>query len=412
MSLPRDLICICVLALFSCATIVAQNCEEKLLLKGDEHVVAHGVDSTGHWWAITQPFTQFSSLYVDGTAYGPFSEVQQPVFSADGTAWTAIARVNNVGTIVTASGLTSIPSAEVVTAFYASAAPVCWVVVRRDSTVTVSNGAQSYSVIGATGAFATDPFGQTLYYVGQRGASQCLVRNGVDGITAESVQLGGVWNDGRPVVAVRNGQLVSLMLGSTELLAHARTIQNIHVNRTGTVLAFECERSPGVWQAYCYSDDMNEPWFGPSCDMINDLTLHPTDAIVAYYGVRGVTRSVYYNAAEYPAGLETSNIIFSGDGAVMAYLSRDGDDYICLNGKRYRMSSKVSIGARLAIHPTLPLIAYATSASIVMWDVEQSAFKLGKMCDAVSDAVYDRRANAFRSTARQGERLYLLTCRP
>jgi len=400
------------LVLASLSTMQAQNCEELQLLPGDEHLINHGVDSTGHWWAITQPFTSFYHLYVDGKRFGPYSEVGKPVFSNDGSTWASVATINTIVRIITPERAIPVSGTGVEALFFASQTPVLYTVTRRDSLVTFSNGKTSVQVLFPVGSYAADPQGEHLYYVGQRGTVQALVQDGVEGVTADKIELAGIWSNGLPVVAVQNGPSSSVQIGTRSIVSNILGVRFLHVNRFGTALAFVCERSGGSVFACKYTDEMNEPWFGPPCDIISQLVLHPFDALVAYYGIRNLSRSVYFDAADYPAGLETGLIVFTNNGSTMAYLSRDGDDFISLNGRRYRMSSKVNVSAAIAVHPTIPVLAYATSMSIVMWDIEQSGFKLGKMCDRVSDAVYVRKNNAFQATGQFNDRLYLLTCRP
>jgi len=412
MSLSKTAILATILCLLCITTLYAQNCEERQLLPGDEHLIDHGVDSTGHWWAITQPYSSFYHLVVDGKRYGPYTEVMKPIFANDGTTWASSAIVNSIALIVTPEKIVRVNGTGVNTMFFASQAPALCTVTRRDSLVTFSSPTRSVQVLFPVGQYTSDQKGEHLFYVGQRGAIQSLVSDGVEGVTGERIQLAGAWSDGSPVYTVQNGPAVSLFIGGRGIVTNVKSITDVHVNRFGTALAFVCDRSAGAVFACKYTDEMNEPWFGPPCDAISQLVLHPYDALIAYYGIRDLGRHVYYDAADYPAGLETGRIVFTNDGSTMVYLSRDGDDYISFNGRRYRMSSRVSVGAAIAVHPTSSVLAYATSTSIVMWDVEQSGFKLGKMCDRVSDAVYVRTSNSFQSTGQFNDRLYLLTCRP
>lgn len=400
------------LFLAACTTISAQNCEEQQVLPGDEHLVDHGVDSTGHWWAITQPYTSFYHLYVDGKRFGPYSEIGKPVFANDGSTWAAAATINTVVRVLTPEKAIPVNGTGIISLFFASRAPVLCMVTRRDSLITFTNGTTSVQVLFPVGYYTTDPDGVHLAYVGQRGTVQSIVLDGTEGQTADRIVLAGMWSDGSPVYTTQNGPSTSVHIGTRSIVSNVQGIRSLQVNRAGTALAFICERAGGSMFASTYSDEMVEPWFGPPCDNISQLVLHPFDALVAYYGIRNLARSVFYAAADYPAGLETGPIVFTNNGATMAYLSRDGDDYISLNGRRYRMSSKVTVGAAVAVHPTQSVLAYATSTSIVMWDIEQSGYKLGKMCDRVADAVYVRTRDAFQTTGQFNDRLYLLTCRP
>ena len=69
--------------------VSSQDCTDRLLLDATHHATSVGLDSSGRWWAITQPFESLKGLNVDGQSYGPFEDVIPPMITYDGSSFVA-----------------------------------------------------------------------------------------------------------------------------------------------------------------------------------------------------------------------------------------------------------------------------------------------------------------------------------
>ncbi len=408
---PSSAILSVLLVMLCVTTTMHADCTDTMLLGNEEPLVRYGIDSTGHWWAITQPFEGIEHLYVDGKRYGPFNRIEPPIFSRSGASWGTVGERNTQWSIVTAEGSRHIEGTGLESLMYPPASDELWYVVLNGTDRVLTNGQRTYRCLNPTGTFAFDPAGITVWYVGQRGNSQALVRNGEDVAQGESIQLGGIWADARPFYAIGNGARYTVYLGDEELASNLTFVNMLQVNPSGTVCAFSAA-STGPAYVYMYTDDYIQPWMSPVVEGISDVTLSPADPLVAYRATRRGTRVIMFNNADYSAGLETGPLTFSNNGAFLVYAGRDSEEFFAVNGKRYRVKGRVSTGARLAVHPTKHYVGYSSATTLVMWDVELDIMRLGRMCDSAGPTVYDVKADAFKALGVYGGRLFLMTCRP
>lgn len=57
---------IAMLFLAYCSSHSQNKCYSEQLLDGSEPLIAMGQDTTGHWWAVTSPFSRRYSMIIDG----------------------------------------------------------------------------------------------------------------------------------------------------------------------------------------------------------------------------------------------------------------------------------------------------------------------------------------------------------
>jgi hypothetical protein len=96
----------------------------------------------------------------------------------------------------------------------------------------------------------------------------------------------------------------------------------------------------------------------------------------------------------------------------MAFIGRDVDDFVTVDGKRTMLPRQASTTATPAVHPSGRSLAYSTAASMAVLDVESTTIDLARMCDRVCRTIYDWRRGVYRTLGTFGERLFLIECRP
>lgn len=391
--------------------LFGQRCEDVMVLDGAERILHFDVDTTGHWWAIVSPFQSMQTLVVDGDRYGPFSTISAPVFSPDGTTWASIASLNGLISVVSPTAVALPQSTAITGILYPQHGQMAWYRCANGEQVFFSNGHVTFMAVAPTLAWATDVYGTVLYHVAQRGSGYTLVRNATDGVFADEILLGGVWHDGRAVYAMRSGELWTIMIGSEVVRSNLRGVASLSINATASCLGAVITTPLGM-QALMYSEDYTEAWLGPTVDVISAFALNPFQFLCVWEGsLRGV-KNVYYNTAPYPAGQTRGPITFSHDGSVMAFIGRDVDDFVTIDGKRTMLPRRASTTATPAVHPSGQSVAYSTAASMAVLDVETTTIDLARMCDRVCRTIYDWRRGMYRTLGTFGERLFLIECRP
>jgi hypothetical protein len=161
-----------------------------------------------------------------------------------------------------------------------------------------------------------------------------------------------------------------------------------------------------------YTDEYIEPWYGPALESVMGLRLNPWEPLVAYRGIQRGIVSIYYNAADYPAGTAHGPVSFSHDGAKMVYMARDDVEFIAIDGKRYVVRNRIQTTAPVAIDPATLTIAYSTNTNMIVWRPESDEVRFARLCDRMGQTVYDRTTRSFVALGAFGQRLFRITCRP
>lgn len=389
------------------------QCRDELLLENDVEIIDYGIDTTGHWWARARTTSVLTTLYIDGTAYGPFMKVDVPMFSRDGSAWAVSVDMNGIRGLQTSGGYINMSGVTNVRPVLApqSSGDVWWIV-ENESERTLTNGSRSYRCVDPTTMFAADPSGTVIVYVGRRGNQYAIVRNGVDLAAYDEVILGGVWSDGRIVAAVRNGAVWDVLLGDDVIANGLISVRDLTVNAFGTVLAFVGGQRGAPPVVTMMTDEYREPWQSPPLESPGRLVLSPCCDLTAIPAVRpGARRVMMYGSAEYPVGNQHGPPSFSYDGGQMVYAGDDAGAFVAVNGKRYVLrGGGVAMSTPLVVSPSGSMVAWPSSSTIVTYDVELQRMQLGKMCDTMGNVVYDWRTRSAVGLGLFGGRLYKLIC--
>jgi len=399
------------LHVFIALPLSSQDCTDMLVHNGTEVVEAFDIDTTGHWWAIVRPYESMVVLIVDGDRYGPYNRVARPTFSPDGSSWVTHTELNGELKILSPQYIQLPQCNGVLAILYPQNSTQPWFRILVAEQIVHTNGIVQFSAINPTGQWATDPSGSVLYHVATRGSLQALVRNDREIATADEILLGGVWVDGRPVFAARNGEVWTLFLGVEEVRTNLRNVRSLSVNITATVLGGVVSTPLGE-QAIMYSEEYTEPWLGPLVDGISFYALSPFAFLCVWEGSARGVKSVYYNTAPYPAGRSRGPIVFSHDGSVMGFIGSDDDDFVTIDGRRTMMNRRLSKDVVPALHPSGESIAYSTGSSLAVWNISDKSFRLGRICDRVGKTIYNWRRGVFTTIGTFGERLFILECNP
>ncbi len=386
--------------------------EDLMVLDNTEPIVRYGLDSTGSWWAVTQPFNQLINVYINGRRYGPFSSAITPKFSADGSTWT-FAFVRDLQAYVrTPRGEQPITAESVVGVSYAPLNPVPWVEYNLSDARMITDGTRTYTTTNAIGFAQFNPTGTVVWHTARRGSQVALVRNGIDNFVYDEILLTGVWSDARPVFAARIGSSWTVFVGEQEIEANLQRVLDLTVNAFGTVLAFNGARSGSPANSYMYTDEYRNAWSGPNLDVANDLVLSPCCDLIAVTGImQGGARVVMFNSANYPAGAQSSIPSFSYDGAHMAFVGNDGEGFVSMDGKRNTVKGGgIATSSRVAVSPTGRSVAWASGSTLVVYDIVGERMGLGKMCDTMgTNVIFNRRTSEYQALGVFGGRLFLLS---
>lgn len=389
---------------------VGATCSDTLLIENPIAIESYGIDTTGHWWVILRPYDNWRLLIVDGVSYGPYEQISQPVFANVGTDWVSIVSSDVRWWLVgPRRSLRTGGAVEFVR--FASQTEELWWLERNGTDRRLTNGQRSYAVGYPVEDCRLDPQGIVVWWTEKQLNQVCLIRNGAMQGCFDDVILGGVWQGGRAVWAQRTGNAWSVALGDETLSTNLSNIYSIKTNVYGQVACWSASELGGAVQVFVYTEDFRNPWQSRVLQNVDRyIALHPSEPLVAFKATFQGNPVVFFNTAEYPQGTRASSPAFSHDGESMVYGSYQDDNYIVVNGKRKLVSAGIPTLAPPVINGKGTHVAWPSATTLVVYDLEFNILTMGKMCDTVSDVVYDWKEKSFKALGIVGQRLYLLRC--
>lgn len=389
----------------------SQSFTDSLVFGQTATIQSFGIDSTGHWWVVVEPYTHLKQIVIDGEVLGPYDSLQTPIFSVDGTSWAFVATRNGEWRVVTQSDSIVSPNRISELGYVFRSNRLIWYETNGADKKIVTR-TRNFPVQGILQVIKTDLTGNVVCWTEVQNGQHVLFRNGQQVESAENIRLVGVWYSGDPLYAKKNGIAWSMQIGTKELCNNQASISEAQLNTTADVCAWIASQIGMGSRAMIYRDDYTVPWEGPNLDGAYNLALSPLDALVAYFGIFGIQRSVYYNGTPYPAGRETGAPFFTANGVFMIYAGTDSDQFVSVNGKRIRINSSAPKNNTFAVSPNGEIVCWNSASTMVMADLEFNTIQMGKMCDEVTDVIYHSVTNTFKALGRVSGRIYLLTATP
>lgn len=400
------------IGVLSVCSLRAQDCRDVRLLAAHERVLTAGIDTNGHWFAITQPFEQMVGLIIDGIPHGPFESALQPQFSFNGSTFFAGVKILGQWNLLTKTDTISLSGDVLYDVRLASMASDAWWHHGNGDDHRISSRNKTFRCSRMPQMLHTDPSGAIVAWIESTGTIDMLMRNGNEVARGEQILIAGVWADGSIVYATRVGASWSVLVGDDVIAQGLVNVADLQTNVGGTSCAFHASDGTGLARMFLYTADMRQPWTSQHCDNITGLVLAPFEPLAAGLVSRNGNLSVSFNGMEYPAGRQTSPIRFTPDGSIMVFAGFDGEHFVTLNGKQHRVSGAVNLRVPLSVDHTGTSVAWASSTTLAKAQLEQKMLRLGKMCDSMLSVVYNRSKNVFQGLGFMGRHLFLLECKP
>lgn len=408
--LRKVLICIFVLCI-SYVTLNADNYREKMLLDGSEKLVNYGIDTTGHWWALTEPFAGNYRLYVDGKAGDEYKEIKNLTFSPDGTKWAYFARDNVQWFIVENNEKRVLPGNLAGEMLYSNNSQQLIFSYFNGEEETVSyGGGKTMRLYQRAGNIYTDYSGYRIAFSGNRGNKKVMNINGWETPQYDKIIPIGFWYDGKFLYAASNGGLWEVYKNDESLTEMFTDISEVAINRFNDVAAIVGRRSSGKSVALLFSDKYYEPLIGKPYDQVYNLILHPEAPLIAYNATLFGQNMVIYSSTEFYSGQETSKPYFTPSGGDLYFMGCNIDCFVNVNGREYDIGTTLPTGLPLAKKTNSNTVAYSTSTTIVVRYIDREKLITGRIIDGIINPIYNWRTDSYETLGNIKDRLYLMTC--
>lgn len=386
---------------------------EGRLLDGGEPLLSFGMDTTKHWWAITEPFLGFRRLWIDGEKLEPFQDHGAVEFSQDGEQWAYWGLRNQQYTIVTQDTDFVIATQQAPTlSFSQNGEKLIYTLKNGSEEIATVEGRKERTVLRWSSFFYHEA-SRSLAYVATRGNLKTVVVNGKDGNLFEEIKPLGFWQSGEFVFSARNGNQWGVYQGRTEIVSNLTDIGEGAINRLGTTAAI-IVRQGLDWSGMLFDDSFKQPLQTLRYDSAGAVTLHPNAPLFAMVAVRQGNHRVLFNSAEYSNGtVEYGVPKFTSDGNDLFYSAVDNIQFLSINGERFEINGLLPQGADIALKSGAGSFAHSTSQTLVRRNLRnQKIVELGTMMEQTSQTRYNRFVDRYEMLGRFNNRLYLLQCSP
>lgn len=406
------------IAVFLCSVFILEaqdrKCGGEMLLDGSEPLISIGLDTTGHWWAITSPFSRRYAVTIDGKKGMDVDSLKAPIFSPDGQYFAYPMQKNGIWSIMTNDSI--IPLGAGIPGYigFSRYGILAYTVIDGQSeTIHIlrEEGLFTQVLINRIGDIALSFDGNQWAYRSRRAGGIALMVNDEEVGRFEECLLAGFMLDNTFIYAGKQGDLWRVNKNDEEMLS-AQFLKFLQVNQSGN--SFACAYGNGTRSTgYLYSDDFIKPLETQSYDRIDDLVIHPFEPMIGLTAFKAGMNVIVMNTAEYDAGINVGPIRFTHDGQEV-YLCGDSqqDPFIIVNGQKFMQKNALDINRFYAMSPKSGTFAYATSSAMIMQRMSDGFTFAGMMADYVTAPIFNHRTNGYESLGVVNNRLFLMYCKP
>jgi len=390
----------------------SQLCKDYLIFDGSEPVLNYGIDTTGNWWAITQPFGNYKRLIVNGERLEEYNQIFAPIFSNDGWKWATFGEYQGTWYLITNDDIFELNATGVGNLGFTQNSKHLVYSYFQANIEHIVLPTKTIEVYGKIGSFFVNNDATKFAFKGLRGRSYVLNINGKETPTFDEIIPIGFWHDDSFIFAAKNGNNWQIYKDNKPITQNYSNIRNPLINQKGTVLAFIATTFSNSNIAVTISDEFAEPLESRQYDLVSYLTLHPEYPIVAFFAKNQNNSYIVVNTAEYSTNANTSPPHFTSDGEDVYFLACDFSCFASISGIRYTLSNSINPQTPVAVKSSSKTIAYITSSSLIMLFLENNRMHSGMMVDKIISPIYNYKTKRYETIGRISNKLYLLTCQP
>ncbi len=390
------------------ATSQSQTGADRMLLDGSENLVQFNLDSTGNWWAVTQPFTTQFRAIINGQESAAYVELTGLKFSSNGIKWAFFGKDNIGWNVVSADTSIRITADSVVEILYSTT--------NSELVYSYINANQEYLVIrdkiidvySKFGSFYISQNGAKYAYISKRGSSFVININGKESSTFDDIKPMGYWHNGDFKYAARSGSNWQIYKNFDPITEMYPNITEVVMNHLGTVAAAIVQNTSDYYQTILFSDEYYDILYSGKYDNMSNLVIHPYEPMIACNAELNNAFFVLLNSTEYTAEESSSKPSFTHDGSELYFLTCKINCYVSINGKKYKIFNQLDTQSPFTKKPNSLTISYATNSTLVVQNIEGSEMFGSLLIDYSTAPIYNWRTGYYESLASINNRLYLL----
>lgn len=393
--------------------IWTQKCKDFLIFDGSEKVVSFGIDTTGNWWILTQPFFDEYRLIISGESTQSFKEIQNLTFSPDGSNWAFFGRTATNWLFVLPDTSISLFAETVLSLGFSQNSENYYFAYQNGTETTIVFGSKQIRITNFNGKVYTNYDGTRIAFVLSYGKmSSIVIPNEFESEKFDEVKPLGFWYDNDFIYAGRKGNFWQIYKNHNPISEEFVQLIDMKINNRGNCAVFIIKRNENDFVAVLYSDIYSEPLTSKSYDYITNLQLHPTEPLVTFLATKGINKYIVYGNVEYPIGNYEAFPQFTFDGSEIFYCFCNIECYFYVDGNRYTLPGGISCNNQIARKPKTTTIAFANYTSLVLLDYFLNIQFSGMMVDKIIQPIYNHRTKRYETLGEINNKVYLLTCEP
>jgi hypothetical protein len=400
------------LFIFSSISFSQDKCQDFLLLDGAEPLLEYGLDTTDHWWAVTQPFKNMKRMIIDGEEFDASFALTRPKFSPNGADWAFFSEDAQGWMLITNDTIIDLNAESVGEIAYSpNGEHFAYTYFISDYEMLVLPRNNRVEILDRSLGLFLSNDGNSYAFKILRSGKWTININGEEGEIFDEVIPVGFWWTGEFIFAGRNSFLWNLYQGDAEISESYDGIYDLKLNKNENVLCYVGKQISGLSSVVIISDEFQEPLETNRFDRVFNLILHPTAPLVAFNAEFGPHKSVNLNFTEYAAEEYNSQVYFTHDGENLFFLGCRITCFASIDGHKFPLGRSYNLSRTFAIKPGSKSFAYSTSSSLVVRYTQEELSRSGMMCDQISDPRFNWRRDRYEAIGEIYNRLYLLTCK-
>ncbi|MBQ6269138.1 MAG: hypothetical protein IJK61_03330, partial [Bacteroidetes bacterium] len=308
--------------IYNISNSYAQKFNEIQLLDGLDSLLFFNIDTTGHWWAVTSPFSNKYRITIDNQEGPVIDNGSEIVFAPGGLSWSYICNINNNFYLVDEFGETYLEKAtdmgEIVYSPDGTQRAYSYFIGNIE---TIILPFKKIEVLNRKSSLFIDNTGTAFAFTADRLNKTVININGWESSVYDEIIPIGFWYTGEFIYAVRNGNIWDIMQGKNILSESFAKIIDAKININGTVCAVLVQLNTGKCMSIMYAEEYLDPIYGKNYNDVWGLALHPTYPLIGFIATDASNKTyVVQNSTEYYTEGNLSSPYYSYDGEELIFI--------------------------------------------------------------------------------------------
>lgn len=394
------------------SNVYGQKCKDYLVYDFAEPVKNFGIDTTGNWWILTQPYSGGYRYIINTIESSIFNYVSKIVFSPDGENWAFYANDYANMYLVTQDTIINFFAEKLLDfGFNQNGSVYYWVITNGiESEIHFKN--RIVKVTNFVAKVFINPKGDRFALVLRRGNFFIIATNDYETDYFDDIKPLGFFEDDSFIFAGKKGKYWQIFRDKNPVSELLENIIDAKINFKGTVAAFLVRNTIGEALALLISDEFSEIIASSPYDNCSNLALHPFEPLIAFLAIKNSNYIIVYGNSEINIGSFPAYPYFTNDGSELMFSYCNIDCYLYVDGIRHTIPSGLIGTQRIARKPKTTTFCIGSSTGMIMLDYFSGVQYMGTLVDEMSEPVYVYRDGSYQALGRIGNKIYLLTCRP